>query len=34
MMKRSMGQKNFLAIFGTIGRYVTNLSGTFVENVK
>jgi hypothetical protein len=33
MMKRSLGQKNF-AIFGTFGRYVTNLRGTFVENVK
>jgi hypothetical protein len=22
------------AIFGTFGRYVTNLRGTFVENVK
>jgi hypothetical protein len=27
------GSKNF-AIFGTFGRYVTNLRGTFVENVK
>jgi hypothetical protein len=24
----------FVAIFGTFGRYVTNLRGTFVENVK
>jgi hypothetical protein len=24
----------FFAIFGTFGRYVTNLRGTFVENVK
>jgi hypothetical protein len=23
-----------VAIFGTFGRYVTNLRGTFVENVK
>jgi hypothetical protein len=29
------GSKNFfLAIFGTFERYVTNLRGTFVENVK
>jgi hypothetical protein len=29
------GSKNlFFAIFGTFGRYVTNLRGTFVENVK
>jgi hypothetical protein len=34
MMKRSLGQKFFLAIFGTFGRHVTNLRGTFVENVK
>jgi hypothetical protein len=35
MMKRSLGQKKiFVAIFGTFGRYVTNLKGTFVENVK
>jgi hypothetical protein len=34
MMKRSLGQQNFFAIFGTFGRYVTNLRGTFVENVK
>jgi hypothetical protein len=35
MMKRSLGQTNFFfAIFGTFGRYVTNLRGTFVENVK
>jgi hypothetical protein len=35
MMKRSPGQKNFFfAIFGTFGRYITNLRGTFVENVK
>jgi hypothetical protein len=26
--------KIFFAIFGTFGRYVTNLRGTFVENVK
>jgi hypothetical protein len=26
--------KFFFAIFGTFGRYVTNLRGTFVENVK
>jgi hypothetical protein len=26
------GSKNFF--FGTFGRYVTNLRGTFVENVK
>jgi hypothetical protein len=24
----------FVAIFGTFGRYITNLRGTFVENVK
>jgi hypothetical protein len=29
-----VGQTNFLAIFGTFGRYVTNPRGTFVENVK
>jgi hypothetical protein len=34
MMKRSLGQKIFFAIFGTFGRYITNLRGTFVENVK
>jgi hypothetical protein len=34
MMKRSLGQQIFFAIFGTFGRYVTNLRGTFVENVK
>jgi hypothetical protein len=34
MMKRSLGQKFFFAIFGTFGRYITNLKGTFVENVK
>jgi hypothetical protein len=34
-MKLSLGQKNFfVAIFCTFGRYVTNLRGTFVENVK
>jgi hypothetical protein len=34
-MKRSLGQKFFVvAIFGTFERYVTNLRGTFVENVK
>jgi hypothetical protein len=27
-------KKFFFAIFGTFGRYVTNLRGTFVENVK
>jgi hypothetical protein len=27
-------KKTFGAIFGTFGRYVTNLRGTFVENVK
>jgi hypothetical protein len=27
-------KKIFFAIFGTFGRYVTNLRGTFVENVK
>jgi hypothetical protein len=34
MMKRSLGQKIFFAIFGTFGRYVTYLRGTFVEIVK
>jgi hypothetical protein len=35
MMKRALGQKKFfLPIFGTFGRYVTNLRGTFVENIK
>jgi hypothetical protein len=34
MMKRSLGQKKFVAIFVTFGRYITNLRGTFVENVK
>jgi hypothetical protein len=34
MMKLSLGPNNFFAIFGTFGRYVTNLRGTFVENVK
>jgi hypothetical protein len=35
MMKLSLGQtKIFFAIFGTFGRYVTNLRGTLVENVK
>jgi hypothetical protein len=35
MMKRSLGQKSiFLPIFGTFGKYVTNLRGAFVENVK
>jgi hypothetical protein len=33
-MKRSLGKKFFFAIFGTFGSYVTNLRGTFVENVK
>jgi hypothetical protein len=28
------GSKIFLAIFGTFGRYETNLRGTLVENVK
>jgi hypothetical protein len=28
------GSKKFFAIFGIFGRYVTNLRGTFVENVK
>jgi hypothetical protein len=34
MMKQSLGPKLFFAIFGTFGRYVTNLRGTLVENVK
>jgi hypothetical protein len=34
MMKRSIGKKICFAIFGTFGRYVTNLRGTFAENVK
>jgi hypothetical protein len=36
MMKQSLGQTNFFAtnIFGTFGRYVTNLRGAFVVNVK
>jgi hypothetical protein len=37
MIKRSLGQKKFFAIFCTFGRYmycITNLRGTFVENVK
>jgi hypothetical protein len=34
MIKRSLGQKFLFVIFGTFGRYVTNLRGTFVENVK
>jgi hypothetical protein len=36
MVKRSLGQiiVFFVAIFGTFGRSVTNLRGTFVENVK
>jgi hypothetical protein len=34
MMKRSLGPKIFVSIFGTFGRYITNLRGTFVENVK
>jgi hypothetical protein len=33
-MKRSLVKKLFFAIFGTFGRYITNLRGTFVENVK
>jgi hypothetical protein len=34
-MKRSLGQKFFFfAIFGTFGRYITNLRGTLFENVK
>jgi hypothetical protein len=33
-MKRSLGQTIFFAIFGTFGRYVTNLRCTFVENIK
>jgi hypothetical protein len=27
-------KKFFFAILGTFGRYITNLRGTFVENVK
>jgi hypothetical protein len=27
-------KKKFPPVFGTFGRYVTNLRGTFVENVK
>jgi hypothetical protein len=27
-------KKIFFAIFGTFGRYITNLRDTFVENVK
>jgi hypothetical protein len=27
-------QNFFFAIFGTFGRYITSLRGTFVENVK
>jgi hypothetical protein len=34
MMKRSLGQTIYFAIFGTFGRHVTNLRGTFVLNVK
>jgi hypothetical protein len=34
MMKTSLGKKFCFAIIGTFGRYVTNLRGTFVENVK
>jgi hypothetical protein len=34
MMKRSLGPKFFFPIFGTFGRYITNLRGTLVENVK
>jgi hypothetical protein len=35
MMKRSLGKTNFFFdIFPTFGGYVTNLRGTFVENVK
>jgi hypothetical protein len=34
MMKWSLGQTIFFAIFGTFGSYITNLRGTFVENVK
>jgi hypothetical protein len=35
MGKRSLGKNLFVgAIFGTFGRYVTNLRSTFVENVK
>jgi hypothetical protein len=28
------GSKFFLLFFGTLGKYVTNLRGTFVANVK
>jgi hypothetical protein len=28
------GKKFFFAIFCAFGRYITNLRGTFVENVK
>jgi hypothetical protein len=34
MMKRSLGKQICFAIFGTFGRHVTNLRGSFVENVK
>jgi hypothetical protein len=34
MMKRALGKKNVFAFFSTFGRYVTNLRGTFVANVK
>jgi hypothetical protein len=34
MMKRTLGANNFFAIFGTFGRYVTNLRGTFVGIFK
>jgi hypothetical protein len=34
MMKRSLGQKSLFCYFGTFGRHVTNLRGTFVKNVK
>jgi H2-forming N5,N10-methylenetetrahydromethanopterin dehydrogenase-like enzyme len=36
MMKPSLGPKIFfiVAIFSTFGRYITNIRGTFVENVK
>jgi hypothetical protein len=33
-MKRSLGQQLFPPIFGTFERYVTNIRGTPVENVK
>jgi hypothetical protein len=34
-MKRSLGKQIFFSsIFGTFGRYETNLRGTFVENAK